>query len=138
MHERSKKLMKREGVTLKKAARKVACEKMLEALRFHGVEVIAICVGGQHWHALIRCPSRESRGIAIPRLWRNRIARHFMGIAKKESARALSREGLAEFGGVWAKGCGVKPIKDRRHQLKAAKYIFDHRKKGAAVFLIHP
>ncbi len=63
-----------------------------------------------------------------------------MGIAKKESARALSREGLAEFGGVWAKGCGVKPIKDPvAIQPQSDKNIFSTiARSSAAVFLIHP
>src|SRR5215207_6778504 len=39
--EQSKRLMKREGVTL-------------EALRFHEVQVVDLCVGARHWHALAR------------------------------------------------------------------------------------
>jgi hypothetical protein len=137
MHEQSKRLMARPGVTLSSAARKVACDKMVEALRFHQVEALALCVGGRHWHVLARFPSRtqsKSRGIAIPRLWRNRDARHYMGIAKKESARALSKLQLASAGGVWAKGCGVKPVKDRRHQLRVFGYILEHAKQGAEVW----
>src|SRR5688572_27376081 len=132
MHEQSKRLMTRPGVTLSRAARKAACAKMVEALKFYKVEVLALCVGGRHWHVLARFPSMErskSRGIAIPRLWRNRTARHYMGIAKKESARALSREQLAPAGGVWAKGCGVKLVKDRRHQVRVFRYILEHAKQ---------
>jgi hypothetical protein len=84
---------------------------------------------------VVRSHVEKSLGTAVPRLWRNRVARHFMGIAKKESARKLSREGLAEPGGVWASGCGVKPVKDRRHQVRVVKYIRDHRAKGAYVWL---
>ncbi|MEA2710974.1 MAG: hypothetical protein QOF78_3575 [Phycisphaerales bacterium] len=149
--KQSKDSMKREGVELSVAARRVACRAMVQALQFHHVEVLALCVGKKGWHALIRCPKKtrdgktieqmlkshaeKSLGIAIPRLWRNRIARHFTGLAKKESARALSREGLAEPGGIWAGGCGVKPIKDRTHQTRAVKYIRDHVLQGAFVWL---
>jgi hypothetical protein len=124
---------------------------MVKALKFHGVDVLTFCVGKRHWHALLKCPRtmrdgrlvvdaliehmEKSLGTAVPRLLRNRIARHFIGIAKKESARALSREGLANLGGVWAGGCGVKPIIDRRHHVKVVKYIRDHRLDGAVVWL---
>jgi REP element-mobilizing transposase RayT len=131
--------MKRDGVELTPQARTVACAVMVKALKFHGVEVIALCVGKKHSHALIKCPKKKrngkSLGTAVPRLWRNRIARHFMGIAKKESARALSKAALAQPGGVWAGGCGVKPIKDRRHHVRVVKYIHDHKAQGAVVWL---
>jgi hypothetical protein len=143
--------MKREGVELSVEARRLACRVMAQALKFHGVEVLALCVGERGWHALIRCPKidrkgrnveeflkithEKSLGTAVPRLWRNRVARHFMGIAKKESARALSRTKLVEPGGVWAKGCGVKPIKHRKHEVRVVKYIRDHIKQGAFIWL---
>jgi len=146
--------MKRDGVELSRKARELACRMMVNALKFHGVEVLAFCVGKKHWHGLLKCPtttrdgknvvdvilahmekSLQSLGTAVPRLLRNRIARHFIGIAKKESARALSRDKLADPGGVWASGCGVKPIKDRRHQVKVVKYIRDHKLEGAIVWL---
>jgi hypothetical protein len=150
-YEQSRRAMKRDGVELSKGARECACKMMVQALKFHGVEVVALCVGRTRYHALIKCPKidrygcdvytqvkthlEKSLGTAVPRLWRNRIARHFIGIAKKESARALSREKLAAPGGVFAAGCGVKPIKDRTHEIRCTKYIRNHIKEGAVVWL---
>src|SRR5436190_19615284 len=57
LFERSKRLMKKSGVTLTRKAREAACRKMLSALQFHGVQVIALCVGGRHWHGLLKCPA---------------------------------------------------------------------------------
>jgi REP element-mobilizing transposase RayT len=143
--------MKRDGIELTPEAREHASRAMVAALKFHGVEVLAWSVGRRHYHGLIRCPNktrngrsvvqaledhmRKSLGTAAPRLWRNRVARHFVGIAKKESARALSREGLAPPGGVWTRGCGVKPIRDRNHQVNVVGYIRDHQLQGAFVYL---
>ena len=65
----------------------------------------------------------------------NRDPRHLMGIAKKESALALSKLGLVEPGGVWARGCGRRYIKNEWHFNRVRiKYIPDHAKKGAAVY----
>ncbi len=37
--------------------------------------------------------------------------------------------------GLWAKRGKEKPIADREHRLNAVKYIFDHGKRGAVVFI---
>lgn len=62
------------------------------------------------------------------------LIRHFIGIAKKASALALARAGLAPYGGVWAKRCRALAIRDRAHQVKVFKYIVAHSQHGAAVW----
>jgi len=137
----SKRLMKRRPVLLKAPARAAACRTMAEALRFHGVEVLDLCVGATHWHVLARftpLPAAASGpGIPIPGLdfaTLKRDARRLMGIAKKRSARALSEAHLVARGGVWAVRCGVRPVRDRAHQLALVRYVRAHGRQGAAVW----
>ena len=136
LHEQSGRLMKRAGVTLGWDARVAACRKMVEALRFHEVQVADVCVGARHWHALARFVplDRESWFIIEREGDTDRGPRRLMGIAKKESARELGRLGLAAPGGIWARGCGRGYIKDPWHFDTVLKYIPDHAKQGAAVY----
>lgn len=107
LHEQSKRLMTRQGVVLGWDARVVAVRAIVDALHYHEVSVVDACVGARHWHVLARFfPTHEDawRSIEMQGLSMNRDPRHLMGIAKKESARALSKLGLVEPGGVWARG----------------------------------
>jgi hypothetical protein len=140
MFEQSKRSMKRPGVALDWEARVVAVRSMVEALRYHEVAVVDACIGARHWHVLARfIPLSEDEhiwaSIEIQRLSLNREPRHLMGIAKKESARALSKLGLVEPGGVWARGCGRRYIKNEGHfNYVAETYVPGHRRQGAAVY----
>jgi hypothetical protein len=138
MHERSKSLMTRPGVRLTWNARVQACRVMVEALRFHHAEVVDFCVGEIHYHGLVRFYPIDTETWRIIRLEeraQERAPTHLMGIAKKEAARALSREGLADPGGVFARGCGRRFIANKRHfNHVGMKYIPDHVKQGAAVY----
>jgi hypothetical protein len=138
----SKFVMKRDAVVLEWEERVVACRKIYEALTFHDVQVVQLCVSATHFHVLCRF-ERVSPGIAIPgfgipgsnpRASVHREPRHLIGIAKKESARGLSRMGLRPEGGIWAVRCKCKPIRNRGHQVRVARYILAHYKRGAAVF----
>jgi hypothetical protein len=137
--QQSKRLMKRDGVTLEWEARVVACRAMVEALHFHEVQVIDLCVGARHWHALARFyPVDHETWVIIEMqgMSKDRDPKHLMGIAKKESARELSRQGLVAPGGVWARGCGRRYIRNAWHYERVVDYIPDHAKKGAAVYSI--
>ena len=135
LFEQSKRLMERPGVRLAPDARVVACGEMLRTLRFHGVEVVAICVGAIHWHALGRF--FPLAGMCLPaKACRTRAPRHLMGIAKTRSARLLSEFGLLPPGGAWARGCGRRWIRDRRHQVTVVEYILKHRREGAACWTV--
>ncbi len=120
LHARSKKLMKRAPVALTPQARRLACDVFAEALTFHRLEPLAISVDGRHYHVLAR--------------FRDDRPRHWIGIAKTRSARALSDAGLVPRGGVWAVRCKCLPINDRPHQVTVFKYILKHGHKGAAVW----
>ena len=135
--EQSKRLQKREGVSLEWEARIVACRAMVEALQFHEVQVADLCVGARHWHALARFyPVDHETWVIIEMqgMSKDRDPKHLMGVAKKESARELSRQGLVAPGGVWARGCGRRYIKNPWHYERVVDYIPDHAKKGAAVY----
>jgi len=115
---------------------------MVATLQQQAVEVIALAVDDHHFHILARFPKPTDRD---PWAWRvpmrndeNRelaIARHFVGIAKKESALALSDANLMPNGGVWAKRCRVLSIRDRAHQLNVYNYIKKHASRGAAIWV---
>lgn len=114
----SKELMKRPGVKLDWESRVLACRVMVKALRFHHVEVANFCVGAIHWHGLCRIYPIDSetwRTIRLENRSQNRDPRHLMGIAKKRAARALSEAGLVPEGGVFARGCGRRWIKNQWH-----------------------
>lgn len=139
--------MRRDEVFLDWNQRVIACREMARTLLFHEVELIDLSVGAAHYHILARFTpvgKETSPGIRIPGLPKHkkidtyeiltRIARHYVGIAKKNSARALSDAGLVAPGGVWAVRGSIKPITDRRHQLNVVQYIRNHASEGAAVW----
>ena len=147
LHEHSKRLMERGEVFLEPLHRVTACRAMAQTLLFHEIELIDLSVSAAHYHLLARfTPVGQERGpgIRIPGLPEDkridtyeilkRVARHYVGIAKKNSARTLSDAGLVTAGGVWAARGSIKPIKDRRHQLNVARYIRGHGPEGAAVW----
>jgi hypothetical protein len=108
--------------------RRIACDEMAAVLAALGVQVIVLCVGAKHWHLLARF------GTGTRHQWAERSARRLIGKAKGRSARALSRAGLIQLGGVWAVRCRCKPVHDRAHQVQVARYILKHAHKGAAVW----
>jgi len=130
LYEKSIRLMKRARVVLTPEQRELACRAFVEALIERAVEVIAFCVAANHWHGLLRFRDPlKHRG-------QNRDAARLIGQAKGKCARMMSKAGIAPEGGIWGKKCRVRPVKNRSHQLNIARYIPDHRKKGAAVIMI--
>jgi hypothetical protein len=139
--------MKRGETVLNWPRRVVACRVMAEAMLHHNIELIDVGVGAAHFHVLARFTplgARPREGLGVPELRKpglddfeklKRVARHYVGICKKRSARALVLAGLAAPGGVWAVRGVLKPVKDRGHQLQVVQYIRDHcRKEGAAIW----
>ena len=122
--------MKRERVVLTPQQRKFAVRAFVDALLERDVEVVGFCVAAKHWHGLLRFrdPVRH-RG-------QNRDAQILIGQAKGKCAREMSRAGVAPEGGIWAKRCRVRPVKNRAHQFNIASYIPAHAKKGAAVIML--
>lgn len=123
----------RTKVLLAPPARAVAARVMGEALLWHEVELIDLCVDRVHFHVLARFAPVDGRplraGVSADRSWR-----HLVGIAKKRAARALSDLGLVPVGGVWGKRSGARPLRDRAHQVAVARYIPEHARKGAVVW----
>jgi len=112
--------LSRPPITLSVSARRAALNTILETLRHHTIEVVAAAVAEHHFHLLARFPDHKPR--------------HWAGLAKKDSARALSSSGHAPEGGVWAVRTHCNPITDRDHQLQVARYIADHERQGAAIW----
>ena len=132
LYAQSLRLMKRERVKLTPEQRAVACRVIVESLLYHRVEVLAVAVSAKHWHVLARFHELGSI------LTTDRSARRLMGIAKKNSARALSDAGMVARGGVWALRCRPLPVKSRDHQVRVFGYLRKHRAKGAVVWSVHP
>ena len=150
-HEHARSIMPRDAVTLSPQARQAALAVMLNAwVHVHKIEVLALSIGGQHFHVLARFrklsteqvtpdeqkPTDSIRGLPIGSagLRENDPARFYVGIAKKESAKVLSSLGLAPPGGVWAKRGKIVPIADREHQIRVMRYIIEHQQENAAVW----
>ena len=140
-HEHAKRSMKRDAVVLSEDARGVAVDAIVYALRdVHGLEVLAVSVGGMHLHVLARFgvpgmkPTASRRGLRHRDLKWADPARYYLGIAKERSAKALAQQQLVKPGGVWAKRGKIVPVADRQHQVNVFFYIIDHLQEGAAVW----
>jgi len=125
-HEQSKRSLSRPPVTLSKPARQAALTAVVEAFAFHKIEMLCAAVAREHLHLLARFPLPTDK-ITDP-------VRHYVGIAKKQSAKALVSADLAQPGGVWAKRGKIVRITDRKHQVNVFHYILRHEQEGAAVW----
>ena len=138
-HELAKGRMARPEVVLSEGARGVVVDAIVHALvSVHKLEVLAVSVSATHMHTLARFPKPtfSKRGLPdTPTSAINDPVRHLIGVAKKESSKALTRAGLAAPGGVWARKGKIVPIRNRAHQVNVYKYILEHaRKEQAAVW----
>lgn len=113
--ELSRESMKGDAVKLTPPQRQLAGMSILEMLHWQGIEVIALCMGGYHFHLLGRFGDDEVR---------NRIGR-----AKKHATFVLKENGFP--GKVWGKRCRALPIHDREHQINVFFYVLNHSKQGA-------
>jgi len=107
--------MKAEPIRLNADQRKAAGEAIVAMLSNQGARVLAMCMGGEHYHVLAKSEDGE--------------VRLRMGRAKKHASFTLREHGMS--GTVWAKRCGVHPIRDRKHQVNVFQYILDHASEGA-------
>ena len=119
-HARAKVIMTREPVYLSIEQRVLIVRLLVESLQRRDIEVIVACVTDAHFHILARFHSHNSR--------------HVIGVAKKESSHYARQSGAATLGGLWAVRTKSRPINSREHQLNTARYIFDHRHQGGAVW----
>ncbi len=89
----------------------VACAKQ------YAYRINAVSVSPMHVHLLIELPTA------------NTISE--VGKMKRHASRAVSDK---MPGRIWAKGCGVKTIKDQTHQVNTFNYIIKHVDHGAWVW----
>ncbi|MBX2850967.1 MAG: hypothetical protein KTR15_04380 [Phycisphaeraceae bacterium] len=108
-----------EAVLLSKQARAIVAQKIVETLSNRKHRVLIVSVGGMHVHLLSELPSDREE------------ARHEIGIAKKSASQAINH---LPTGRIWAKGCGLKPIRDEEHQRNTFGYIQRHAEKGAFIW----
>jgi REP element-mobilizing transposase RayT len=111
LHTYSQDAMVHEVTRLSASQRPGVGRRLVEKFRERGFEVLCVSVGSEHVHVLAKFP--ESHRVKIE-----------VGHAKR--AAALSFEGA---GKLWSKGCAVKPITGRAHQLKTFDYIRNHAQK---------
>ena len=112
--------MKRDPVRLAHHLRRIVIDAVVENLIDHKVEVLCAELDGVHLHILARFPQRD--------------VRRKTGWSKFHATKTLKAHcsavgydlGLNEGAGIWGKRCGVKPIKDRNHQLETLAYILHH------------
>jgi hypothetical protein len=119
-HEYAKRLMKRDPIFLTVEQRILIVRLLVESLQRRNFEVPVASVTDVHFHILARFPDHD------PRRW--------VGIAKKESSHYAKEADLAPDGGLWAVRTKSLPVNDRGHQINTAKYIYDHRLEGGAVW----
>lgn len=119
-HKHAKSLMKRDPVVLAVEQRLLVVRLIVESLQRRNFDVIVACVTDVHFHVLARFPDHNPR--------------HWIGVAKKESSHYARQADLAPPGGLWAVRTKSLPTRSRDHQLNVAKYVFDHRDEGGAVW----
>lgn len=139
-HRAAKQLLKRESVVLPRDVRPIVLAEMRSSFKRNGVEVIALSMSGMHVHVLGRFPMKrrtptfDERGLRTSAI--DDPVRHLMGLAKQWSAKRLIRDRHCESGPIWARRGKIVRISDRRHQVKAFKYILDHVNEGATVWSV--
>ena len=131
-HERSKRLMKRDAVTLYKDQQQIVLDVVAESLAFNEIPCPVISVSPTHAHVLARFVRgrRTSSGKLI-----TDPARHYFGIARKRASRRLSENGSIPRGGLWSKRTTVVPITDQSHFENAVDYIQRHIQEGAVIWI---
>jgi len=120
IHARSQRLMKRDPMHLHRAMQSVALAAIIEKLLEKEIPIAAAALDDHHLHVVMQCVDRNPR--------------HWIGLAKKNSAWALKDAELVPPGGVWAKRGLCKPITDQSHFHRAINYVKDHAKRGAWIW----
>ncbi len=139
LFEQSKKTLKHPPTTLNPRQRRLVCTAMAERLQDNEVELVALAIASNHFHALARFPvltadqKRRLRSVLIQD-GRDPTPRHLLGLARKHASHQLAEAGLMPPGPVWAARPKLEPIRDRQHQINTARYIHAHVEQGAAVW----
>jgi hypothetical protein len=139
---RSKKLLRAGPTRLTPEQRRVVCGALAHKLTSLGAEVVDLCVGAMHVHALVRFTPLQGPHTAVRGLCRQNslrdgrdpVPRHVMGLAKKHASFTLREQRLSPPAAVWARRCKLIPVADRAHQINVVAYIRDHGLDGAVVW----
>lgn len=115
--------MKRDPVSLTIEQRVLIVRLLAESLARRGLEIAVACVTDVHFHFLVRLPDHH--------------ARHWLGVAKKESSHYAKEAGQGVVGGLWGVRTKSLPISDRAHGMNVARYIHDHQVRGGAIWYPH-
>ncbi len=121
--------------------RRVICRALIEKLEALEAEPLALAVAGQHFHGLIRfadldAATEKQYRQSLLRNGRDPAPRHFLGLARRHAALVLGQPGLKSPGPLWAAGPKIEPIRDRSHQVNVVRYIRDHAREDAAVYVL--
>jgi len=106
-------------VVIPQALRETVCVQIVQTLLRRDHRVLVCAVSGLHAHLLAEL--LDDRG----------LAKEEVGVTKKSASQAVSD---ALPGKVWARGCGLKPIRDEAHQRSTFLYIQRHIDNGAFVW----
>jgi len=98
-------------------------KNLFHVLQSYDLDVVVAALDDHHLHILARFPDRNPR--------------HHLGRVKKHTSHILREmRGIISDGGIWSKRSKCIPIRDRAHQVNAARYILAHKERGAAVWRI--
>jgi REP element-mobilizing transposase RayT len=111
----SQELLKQPPVHLPGDMRKLAGQALVDMLMELEAQVLAVSVGGQHFHLLARFPIRSVKQV--------------VGQAKRHAAFTCRDRGFQ--GRIWASSTKVTPVSDRSHQVNVFHYITRHEGEGA-------
>lgn len=109
--------MSRPPVRLSPEARELAADAVVSTFERHAIQMIALAIDDHHAHLLARFEDDRPR--------------HWVGLAKKHSARAITDAGIVPRGKVWAVRSHAQPVRDRDHQVTAYRYILAHANRDA-------
>ncbi len=150
----------REAVMLDEWSQRVEmCRLLAGAVRHYEAGSVALAVGVKHYHVLVRfapvgvpttgvgglCAAHGVGGLCEAHVLkdaRDPAPRYVLGKCHSWCARQFRHWMLREMsvtipsGGLFAPRPKCIPVEDREHQVRVARYIFDHADEGAAVYSI--
>lgn len=118
LHQHSQSISQHATV-LPAELRGLIAHKLAQQLEKHGIRILIVSVGGMHAHLLAELPDDGTK------------AKRLIGITKKGASQAVNKQ---LPGRMWARGCGLKLVRDQSHQQNTFHYIKRHENDGAFVW----
>ena len=133
INKKSRDSMKRDPVYLERELRHIALLAVVQCLIKDGIEVLVACLDDHHLHVLGKfCDHRPRQRLGWAKFEATKKVKEFLNAHGDAVGIELELK-LGE--GIWGKRSECKPITDREHRLNSLKYISDHWKQGALVWL---